>query len=566
MDEIARRVFCFGEFTIDVVARTLHKGQDEVRLRPKSFDVLLCLVKNAGRTIAKDEIIESVWADVTVTDESLTRCISDVRAALGDDQHRLIKTISGRGYLLAATASDLPSGLSCAVQIAVPSSTVKQDPERHPPLAWLPRKYWHFGAAAALALLVAAFLHGPWRQLSMDSQDRPSIAVLPFSNAEGTDQDYFSDGITEDLTTSLSKFADLLVIARSSAFQYKAKLLDVKQVGRILGARYLLQGSVRRDDKLLRITAQLVDTASGKEIWAESYDRPLTSVFALQDELTQKIVITLVSRIDKSELARTLGKPPNSLAAYDYYLRGHALMGDMESENSTAIVEARRLFEQALAVEPHYARAMQALAYTIFLSWGDPGSPEFGKQQVFDRAIGLAEKAVELDETLPEAHATLGWMRRWQGATQESFAEFERAIALNPNFVDGRYGLLLAHGGRPHDAIEYLRRIMRLDPLYPPSYTYWIGKSYFFLGEYDTAIEFIEPAAAAMPDHRPSHALLAAVSAYLGRGDEARRAASDLMRIDPKFTITSFVKILKLARQEDADRLSVGLRKAGLPD
>jgi len=250
----------FERFTLDRARGRVRADNRDIELRPKSFDVLRYLAENADRLVTKDEILKAVWPNVVVSDDSLSRCMSDVRLALGDAEQRIIKTVPRRGYMFAS-------------EVSKPAA-----------------------ATAALPL-----------------PDRPSIAVLPFTNRSGdAQQDYFTDGISEDLITILSKFAGLFVIARHSAFRYRGTDLDVRQIGRELGVRYLLVGSVRRDAERVRITAQLVDSETTTQLWAEYYDRELTGIFAVQDEVTQKIVGTLIARISRSELERALAKPPDA--------------------------------------------------------------------------------------------------------------------------------------------------------------------------------------------------------------------------------------------------------------
>jgi adenylate cyclase len=394
--------------------------------------------------------------------------------------------------------------------------------------------------------------------------------VMPFANMSGDQNDYFSDGISEDLTTSLSRFGDLFVIARDSAFKYKGQHVDAKLVGRDLGVRYLLQGSVRRDAEGLRITAQLVDAGSSKQIWAETYDRAGAGIFAVQDEVTQKIVVTLVAHMTRSEVDRISRKPSKSLAAYDAYLRANALVRNMERDRAK-VNDARALYEQAIAADANFAPAYQGLANVHFLLWGiacpeQPGGCEFHQPAVLDRAQAVAQQAVDLDPSRAEAYAMLGWIFNFQNRYDKALTTYERAFALNPNYAEGRYGLLLSHAGRAPEAIEYMKRIMRLDPLHPPVYGYWLGKGYFFIGQYETAIELIRSASQRIPGHLTSRVLLATVAAHMGRNEEARAAAADVLRIDPNLTIAGWLKFMRLAREEDVERLASGMRKAGLPE
>jgi TolB-like protein/Tfp pilus assembly protein PilF len=516
MDAIVAKQFQFEGFALDPMRRSLRTGGREIELRPKSFDVLLHLVELAGRLAAKDEIIAAVWPNVVATDESLARCVSDIRHALGDSGQAIIKTVPGRGYLFAAPVT--------VEEMAVPP-------------------------------------------------ERASIAVLPFANLSGdAGQDYVSDGIANDLTTSLGKFRTLFVVSGNSAAKFKGREADSAQIGRELGVRYLLGGSVRRDAERLRITAALVDVASGEQLWAERYDRGTDDIFAVQDEVTRAIVVRLAAHIDRSELQRTMRKAPEFWAAHDHYLRGNALMrGLQRNMRSATIVAARAAYEQALARDPRYAPAMQGLAVTYLTGWqqpvpDEPIRGEFEQQPIIDRAQQLAEQAVDLDPTLAEAHATLGWILYWQHGPDVGLKAFERAFEFNPNFVDGRFAILLAHGGRATEAIAYVRRIMRLDPLYPPLYTYFLGKGYFFLGQYEEAMDLVRSAAARLPGFRPPAAMLAALLGTTGRDEEARAAAAEVRRIQPDFSTAAYIQFMRLTREEDRQRLATGLRKAGLPE
>jgi adenylate cyclase len=509
------KLYRFEGYTLDRTRGCLLHKDREIELRPKSFDVLCYLLENAGRLVAKDEIIGIVWPNVLVTDDSIKQCVSELRLALGDSQQRIIKTVPRRGYLFAAALGD-------------------------PGLA---------GGAP------------------------PSIAVLPFTNMSGDPhQDYFSDGISEDLTTSLSKFADLFVIAQHSAFKYKGTHLDVKQIGEELGVRYLLVGSVRRDSLKVRITAQLVDTGIGKHLWAEHFDRELTGIFAVQDEVAQKIVVTLVAHINNSELDRALRKPPESMAAYDCYLRGNAIMKNWHREiGGESISAARAFYEKSMAADPRYAPAAHGLAYTYQVSWLEPWhyepiAREYQQAGTLDRALSLAQKAVELDPNLPEAHVTLAWILNWHYRRAESMAEFDRALELNPNLADQRLALALIQNDRTSEAIAYMKRIMRLDPFYPDVYFTWLGYAHYLSGRESEALESLRTGSRRLPAFRPSYVWLAAAAARSGRDDEARTAAGEVLKLEPGFTIGKWLRLHRFANNAHADRIAEDLRKAGLSE
>jgi adenylate cyclase len=274
-------MFQFEGYTLDLARSSLRTADRDAQLRPKAFEVLRHLVENAGRLVTKEELIRAVWPNVVVTDEVLTHCVSEVRQAIGDSKQTIIVTVPRRGYRFAATVSRVAADLPAP---RAPLSAGSDPPSRPSPLL-----------------------------------DRPSVAVLPFANLGGDpQQDYFSDGITEDIITELSRFSELLVIARNSSFQYKGKAVDIRQIGRELAVRYVLEGSVRRSGDRLRITAQLIDTATGGHRWAERYERELHDVFAVQDEVARAIVAILAAHVNRAEVERALLKPPAAWEAYEY--------------------------------------------------------------------------------------------------------------------------------------------------------------------------------------------------------------------------------------------------------
>src|SRR5262249_31962629 len=306
--------------------------------------------------------------------------------------------------------------------------------------------------------------------------DKPSLAVLPFTNLSADpEQEYFSDGLTEDLITTLSKLAELFVIARHSVFTYKRKAVTVEQVGRELGVRYVVEGSVRKAGKRVRITAQLIDATTGGHLWAERYDRELTDIFTLQDELTQKIVLALSVTLSPEEQARFRRAPTANLEAYEAYLRGVAYVGHMTPE---ANAQARQLFTRAIELDPQYAAAYAELGFASWLAWIWQWSPD---PQTLERAFDMAQRAVTLDASLAVAHRILSYFYLWRDRQHEqAVAAAERALAFDPN--DSSNYLMLAEvlnfAGRPEQALELLEQALRLNPHYPPVYAMELGFTY----------------------------------------------------------------------------------------
>ena len=503
-----------------------------------------------------------------------------MRAALQDGDQRLVKTVPRRGYLLDVPVSptDGPPGPPAPVSAAAVDppteagiATDDVQPEaRRAASGW--RARGRLAAAALVAAIAVVMLSLGWRHLSAPPpSDRASIAVLPFSSGHALEHDYFSDGLTEDLITSLGRFRGLFVIARDSTFVYKGKTVTPQQVGRELGVRYLLEGGVRREGDNMRITTRLIDAATGGQIWGESYDRALSNISAVQDDVTQNIVgvSSPTSTAPSSRASR--GRRPTSLAAYDLYLRGKALLTMRHGDTRGAMVtEARRLFEQALAADPQYAPAVQGLAYTYAAAFLEPMAtvswPANGGSRrpssVRSRWPSGPSSSIP---TSAEAHATLGWILHWRYRRGEALAEFQRALELNPNLVDGRYAHLLVHNGRASDAVTYMLRALRQDPFPPPIYLSYLGNAYYMTGQYDPAYETLRRGRERMPDYRAMTVWLAAAAAQSGREAEAREAADCVRTMAPSFTITAWLRHIQFERQLEADRLAQGLRKAGLP-
>lgn len=531
----AHKSLRFEGFTLDLDRLCLDGPTGQANLRRKSFEVLRFLVERAGCVVTKEELIAAVWTDVTVGDESLTQCISEVRRALGDKGQRIIKTIARRGYLVDVPIS---AGDAAAEPPPIPSQKSAN--------------------AESLSLITPP----------LPLPDRPSIAVLAFTNMSSDPaQEYFSDGITEDVITGLSRFSELFVIARNSSFQYKGRSPDIRQVGRELGVRYVLEGSIRRAGDRVRISAQLIDAVTGAHRWGERYDRELKDVFAVQDEVSRAIVAILVAQVNKAEAERTLLKPPATWQAYDFFMRASDIFTGRSSFNVAVLNEARQVLERSLSLDPNYARAYATLSQTHLAAWLFRLDEDHLSPAALERAHRLAWKAVQLDPNLPVAHAQLGHILTFEGQHEQSIAEFEKAFALNPNFTDWRFSMTLVRAGEPERAIQILETHMRYDPHYVPSVPLTLGIARYYLKEYSEALPLLREFASRAPNFSQGHVWLAANLAQLGRLDEAHAQAAEALRIDPKFTIDGTARRLALnKRPEDAEHLFDGLRKAGLPE
>ncbi|MBI3796454.1 MAG: hypothetical protein HY268_05720, partial [Deltaproteobacteria bacterium] len=315
--------------------------------------------------------------------------------------------------------------------------------------------------------------------------DKPSIIVLPFVNlSNDPEQEYFSDGITEDITTDLSKISSLFVISRNSAYTYKGKAARVQDISREMGVRYVLEGSVRKAGERVRITAQLIDATTDHHLWAERYDRPLTDIFALQDEVVQKIVTTLKLQVTLMEQGFFVRKRTDNLEAYDYGLRGTVSWLRYTKE---ANAQARQMYEQAVALDPQYGEAYAGLGWTFYLDWYMQWNPD---PQNLERAFELTQKAVALDDSIALAHMILGLSYLMKARHEQAIAEMERTVSLAPNSADGysSLGLVLAYAGRAEEGIRFIEKAMRLDPRYPVQYDSFLGHAYRMAGRYEEAI------------------------------------------------------------------------------
>src|SRR6266481_6297586 len=559
-------MFRFEGYTLDVARSALRAADRDVQLRRKTFEVLRYLVENADRLVTKEELLKAIWPNVAVTDESLTHCVSEIRQAIGDSTQAIIATVPRRGYRFAVAVSRIAASTAAAAQpaFAAPSPLVGEG---------------RGGGARALGTDVP---HGSTPTPDPSPQgggeqarvglslDRPSVAVLPFANLSGDpQQDYFSDGITEDITTELSRFSELIVIARNSAFQYKGKAVDIRKVGQELGARYVLEGSVRRSGDRIRIAAQLIDTATGAHRWAERYDRELLDVFAVQDEVARTIVAILAAHVKRAEIERTLLKPPAAWEAYEYYLRGaKAFFLHQSRRTKASLYDARRLLEQSLAIDPGYARAAAVLSWTHCHAYFEPFDGDYLSPAALDRALELAETAVHLDAHLPQARAQLGHVLLYRHRHDDAIAEFERALALNPNFFDYRYARALTYAGEPARAIEVLQANIRLDPFQPNvfGFTAMMGDANYMLKRYGEAVRLLRECASRLPNLQWPHLWLAAAYAQSGQLEEARAEAAEVLRINRCFTIESYKRIVVFKDPKDTEHRLDGLRKAGLPE
>jgi len=519
--------FTFDNQTLDTERRELLRDGTAIPVQPQVFDLLVYLLQNRDRVVSKEDLIGLVWAGRTVSDSTFTSRVNAARTAIGDSgrDQKLIRTISRKGLRFVGTVQEPANSIRPAWRL--PEKSLERPPSGLP----LP--------------------------------DRPAIAVLPFNNMSGErEQEYFSDGISEDIITALSKLRWLFVIARNSSFTYKGKSVHMKQVAEELGVRYLLEGSVRKSGDRVRITAQLNDVATGSHIWAERYDRDLADVFAVQDQITEAIVAAIEPQIYAAENFRARSKPPNSLDAWDLVMR--ALWHYWRVTRQDNVV-AQALLEKAIAIDPNYGQALSVLATShmsgVHLGWAELGSAA----PIAERA---ALAAVGADSEDPWAHNALGSVYFSTRRLDDSLAEFELALQLNPNFslAQGYYGLALSYCGRWQEAHEAAQRAIRLSPRDPSSAIYYGIAAYAqFVGRnYQQAIALAREAIRQRGDFTGAYRVLTVAAAMSGQAEAAAAALQELRRAQPNISLAWIANQLPWKLDADREHYLEAFRRAGL--
>ncbi len=393
--------------------------------------------------------------------------------------------------------------------------------------------------------------------------DKPSIAVLPFQHmSSDTEQEYFADGISEDIITALSKLSQLFVIARNSSFTFKGKNVHIDEVGKNLGVRYVLEGSVRKSGDRVRITAQLVDASTGGHLWAERFDRDLTDIFAVQDDVTTHIVSALALNLSAGERQTIAAERTENLEAYDCFLRGRELRSRLAREASR---DAQPLLRRAIELDPSFAPAYASLAAAHVLDYvsGWSASPA----QSLEEAQKTARKAVQLDDRYPYALWALAMACLWARRYDEAVSAAEKSIAFNPNFAAGHVvlGSILHYVGRSEEALKFFERAVALDPYFPGLWLHFHAQAAYQLGRYPEVVALLRRRILRNPDTDISRALLAASYGQMGLIEEAREAWRELLRVNPDYSIEQRRKVLPYKNPDDFERVVEGLRKAGLP-
>jgi TolB-like protein len=530
--------FLFGDFALDINRRELRRGSELISIGPQVFDLLVYLMQNRERVVSKDDLFRVVWRGRTVSESTLTTHINAVRKAVGDsgDRQAVIRTIARKGFRFVGDVR------------------IEQPPADEPRAA---HALDDTGEPAA----------PPAERPALPA--RPSIAVLPFQNLSGDpEQEYFADGMVEDITMALSRLPRLFVIARNSSFTYKGRAVNVQQVGRELGVRYVLEGSVRKAADRVRIAGQLIDASTGAHIWADRFEGTLADVFDLQDRVTMSVVGAIAPKLEQAEIERSKRKPTANLDAYDYYLRGIASLSQEPSDRE-ANSRALALFFKAIALDSDFAAAYGMAAWCYV--WRKSNGWVVDPAKEFAEAERLARRAVALGKDDAVALARGGHALAYVVADLDAGAAYtDRALVLNPNFAVGWMlsGLVSVYRGEPDLAIERLARAVRLSPLDPLTFVAQTAHAmaHFFAGRLDEASSWAGKVLRDHPDYQLALRIFAAANALTGKRDEARQAVERLRQLDPALRISNLKDRYPLRRPEDFARWAEGLRRAGLPE
>jgi len=514
--------FNFDNHILDTDLRELRRGGEMIAMQPQVFDLLVHLLKYRDRVVSRDDLIALVWGGRIVSDSTLDSRINAARNAIGDNgkEQRLIRTIPRKGVRFVGAVNG-----PCDAQAASQAEAKMRS--------------------------------------GLTLPDRPAIAVLPFDNMSGDrEQEYFSDGISEDIITALSKLRWFFVIARNSSFTYKGKAVQMKQIAAELGVRYVVEGSVRRSGDRVRITAQLNDTATGSHIWAERYDRDLIDVFAVQDEITDAIITAIEPQIYAAENFRSRRKPPNSVDAWDLVMRALSHHWRVTRPDGLA---AQALLERAIAVDPNYGQALALFAtnhmFGVHLGWTDLATAAPVAEQA-------ALAAIAADSEDAWAHTALGSVYFSTRRLDRSLPEFELALQLNPNFAlaQGYYALALSYSGRWEDAFAATQRAIRQSPRDPSSAIYYGVAAYAqFVGRnYQEAIALAREATRQRGDLTGAYRVLTVAAGMTGQIELARTALHELRRTQPNISLAWITTQLPWKHDADREHYLEGFRRAGL--
>jgi TolB-like protein/Tfp pilus assembly protein PilF len=527
----------FGDHVVDLSRRELRRGPELVPVEPQVFDLLIYLLRNRDRVVSKDDLIDAVWQGRIVAESTLTSRLNAARRAIGDDgeHQRLIRTYSRKGLRFIGDVRESegePAPGESAIQAAAPAAPPAADSAIH---------------------------------AMREATGKPTVAVLPFKNLSGDpEQEYFSDGVTEDIITALSKHRTILVIARSSSFAFKNRETDVRQIGRDLGANYIVDGSVRRSGNRIRITAELIETEGGRHVWADRYDRDFDRVFELQDEIAATVAARVEPEVGTAERTRVERKAPGSLDAWDLL---HLGAKQFYRAQPDANIEAQALFRRAIELDPSLAQAFGYLSYSIVLSMIYFDAPPDPAR--LDEAVELARQAVQLDERDAMIRFVYGRALLARKSYDDALAQLETALELNPNLAVVYCGLgdSLAYEGRIGEAIPYFQKALDISPFDPQRWAFcsYRALAHLFAREFDQAVEWANAAIRIPNCHYWPYAHRVSALGHRGGKEEIDSAVKELLERKPNFSVAFARSRLFYVKSVEQIELYVeGLSRAGI--
>ncbi len=553
--------FFIGDWMVDPAALRIARDDYEIKIEPKVMEVLLCLVKNAGQVISRQQIESAVWPDVIVGYDSLGSAIIKLRKAFKDDprQPSIIETVPKKGYRLIPDIRQIGVGDTAKQVIGKPESPVpKYSPGNNVAVA---------AVIAVLILVVVSVILLVQSKTSntVNTAARtqiPSLAVLPFKNlSDDPQQEYFSDGIASDLITDLSKIDGIAVIARNSTFAYKNTDIDVRQIKEELDIDYVIEGSVRKVGSKVRISARLINASDGVNLWADRFDADVGDIFAVQDEVTTKIVSALEIKLTDAEKTRVAQKYTSNIEAYDYFLQGYQAFWKFTRDDNHS---ARTYYLKAIELDKNFARAYANLALTYSFDYINGWNKD--PVAALEHAARYANKALEINDSMPQVQWAVGLVNTYSKNFDEAISAVEKAIAQSPNFADG-YGLLatiLNYAAKPEKAREVMIKAMKLNPRHPFIYVVIFGEIHFNLHDYSNAAKYLNQALERNPDAQEARLWLAATYAYQDKLDEASWELDQIRNAGVNLTAEYIDLHIPLKDPAAKNHLVDGLIKAGL--
>ncbi len=539
----------------------LERGEKQVRLEPRVAQLLLYLVRNPGTPASREELMEAVWPNSVVGDEALNNAINKLRRAFEDDRQnpRIIETLPKIGYRLIAPVNH--ASQDNETQLETTATAVAIGSTKRPIAIFM------VIIGFVLIGVISWFVYfseldendGIFPDTGMFAEN--SIAVLPFENLNHDPaQDYFADGMSDDLITELSKIPGLLVISRSSSYAYRDKSDDIRQIAQALNAGLIIEGSVRRENDKIRINAQLVDANTGHHLWADRFDGFSDQVFDLQDQITRQVVTVLESRLQTPGIVSVQVKPTTSLAAYDLFLQGSGIFQRFSKGDT---FKSRRYFEQAIDLDPDFSDAYAMLAWTHVFEYMNGWSQT--PQATLEQALKLANKSITIGKRSAVAHFVKGLVYRERKEFDIALTEAKRLLEVEPSYANGYVlmATILYYTGKPQEGLDMLGTASRLNPIHPSNYPFHKGQALFILQRYDEAIEAFKSGLNQNPTSQRLRVWLAATYAQIGLIDEATWEANEILSEDPDFSPVNLETIFPFQNSEDLNRFNSALKKAG---